>query len=449
MKGAEMKGGGILGEGVDGCIVTKPLWPCASGTATYGQQPDSFSDDVVSKIVKAGDVESVNLEAASRILGPNDSLTYLAGIRGRCQPANDTTPPAPERAENYKKSRQALISYEGTDGMACGHLKGSLLSQKGISKTHMLMYISRYPITLYEWTMLIQKRKIPIKLVLASINTSIPVFLNILQRFYKGSREHLINIDLHHNNIFVRASGDKVQFGIADFGRCILRQLNEPMSLQKYIIEYLNTNQLRYTLYTGYKQVPFEARILDFCFKKNKGDEDPSVIVNDWLNDRNNMDYSESPYYNDIIAINMKVYAKYLLTKPLFIDMMEEIKEISKKLRNPSTLSQTLTADELTVLEFITTRYMAISPIVTVLDQLHNIEPNLRFEVKDLTAKRFSAQQITPLKNQGSGIYPLTEFLNRLILAPYTGKGSSLSATLSSVRSVDLSLIWADVVAGR
>ena len=444
-----MKGGGILGEGADGCIITKPLWPCASGTSTYGEQPKSFTEDVVSKIVQSGDIESVNLEAAARILGPQDSLIYLAGLRGRCQPANDTHLPAPDKSLNYADSKKALIKFKGTEGMACGHLKDSLLSQKGITTTHKLMYISRYPITLYEWTKLIEKRKIPIKVVLDSVNKAIPLLLGILQRFYKGNKEHLINIDLHHNNIFVRATGAIIQFGIADFGRCILRQLNEPMSLAKYVVEYLNTNQLRYTLYTGYKQVPFEARLLDFCFKKNMGNSDPSVIINEWLNDKNNVDYAESPYYNDIIAINMGAYAKYLLTKPLFIDMIEELQSISKKMRQPETLTTSLTADELAVLEFITTRYMAVSPLVTILDQLHNIDAKLRFEIKTLTAKHFTSEKLTAQQIQGSNIYPIVEFLNRLILAPYTGRGSSLSASLSSIRSADLSLIWADVMAGR
>lgn len=449
MKVGGMIGGGILGEGVDGCIVTKPLWPCAAGKTSYGKEQGGFSDDVVSKIVKHGDVESIYLEAASRILGEENALKYLAGIRGHCRPANDAHPPAQTKIPDYVESKKALIKYVGSEGMACGHLKEDLLSEKGISKTHTLMYISRYPITLYEWTNLIKKRGIDFRLVMTSINKSIPDFLLILQRFYRGKTEHLINIDLHHNNIFVRAQGSNIQFGIADFGRCILRQLNEPLSLPTYIAEYLNTNQIRYTIYTGYKQVPFEARLLDFCFKKNLDNEDPSVIVNQWLNDINNIDYAESPYCNDIIVLNMKIYIKYLLTKPLFIDMVEELIEISKKMRYPSSLVRSLSRDELTVLEFITTRYMAMSPIVTILDQLHNIDLRVKFEIKEITAKRFSSDRTPDLKGRGSGVYYMVEYLNRLLIAPYTGRGSSLSAALSSVRSIDLSVLWTDIVSGH
>ena len=449
MKVGGMIGGGILGEGVDGCIVTKPLWPCAAGKTSYGKEQGGFSDDVVSKIVKHGDVESIYLEAASRILGEENALKYLAGIRGHCRPANDAHPPAQTKIPDYVESKKALIKYVGSEGMACGHLKEDLLSEKGISKTHTLMYISRYPITLYEWTNLIKKRGIDFRLVMTSINKSIPDFLLILQRFYRGKTEHLINIDLHHNNIFVRAQGSNIQFGIADFGRCILRQLNEPLSLPTYIAEYLNTNQIRYTIYTGYKQVPFEARLLDFCFKKNLDNEDPSVIVNQWLNDINNIDYAESPYCNDIIVLNMKIYIKYLLTKPLFIDMVEELIEISKKMRYPSSLVRSLSRDELTVLEFITTRYMAMSPIVTILDQLHNIDLRVKFEIKEITAKRFSSDRTPDLKGRGSGVYYMVEYLNRLLIAPYTGRGSSLSAALSSVRSIDLSVLWTDIISGH
>ena len=444
-----MIGGGILGEGVDGCIVTKPLWPCASGKTSYGKEQSGFSDDVVSKIVKHGDVESVYLEAASRILGEEGALKYLAGIRGHCRPANDAHPPTQTKIPDYIESKKALIKYVGSEGMACGHLKEDLLTEKGISKTHTLMYISRYPITLYEWTNLIKKRGIQIRLVMTSINKSMADFLGILQRFYKGRTEHLINIDLHHNNIFVRAQGSNIQFGIADFGRCILRQLNDPLSLPTYISEYLNTNQIRYTIYTGYKQVPFEARLLDFCFKKGLEHEDPSVIVNAWLNDKNNIDYAESQYYNDIIVLNMKPYVKYLLTRPLFIDMVEELIEISKKMRSPATLANSLTRDEIALIEFITTRYMAMSPIVTILDQLYNIDPKIKMEIKQITAKRFSADRGADIRSQGSGIYYIVEYLTRLLIAPYTGRGSSLSAALSSVRSIDLSTLWTDIVSGH
>jgi len=446
---ASMIGGGILGEGVDGCIITKPLWPCASGTASYGKEQDSFSDGVVSKIVKHGDVESIYLEAVTRILGEEDALKYVAGIQGRCHPANDTHPPSQTKMTNYLESKRALIKYTGVEGLACGHLKKELLSEKGISKTHTLIYLSRYPITLYEWTILMKRKNISIRVVMDSINKTMPEFLKILQRFYKGKTEHLINIDLHHNNIFIRAMGASLQFGIADFGRCILRQLNNPLSLPTYISEYLNTNQIRYTIYTGYKQVPLEARLLDFCFKKNLDNEDPSVIVNGWLTDKNNLDYAESPHYNDLIVLNMKIYVKYLLTKPLFIDMVEELIEISKKMRSPTTLINTLTRDELTILEFITTRYMAMSPIVTILDQLHNIDPIVKSEIKEITAKRFSTDRTVEPKSKGSGIYYIVEYLNRLLIAPYTGRGSSLSASLVSVRSIDLSMLWTDIVSGH
>ena len=85
--------------------------------------------------------------------------------------------------------------------------------------------------------------------------------------------------------------------------------------------------------------------------------------------------------------------------------MVEELIEISKKMRYPSSLVRSLSRDELTVLEFITTRYMAMSPIVTILDQLHNIDLRVKFEIKEITAKRFSSDRTPDLKGRGSGVY--------------------------------------------
>ena len=145
----------------------------------------------------------------------------------------------------------------------------------------------------------------------------------------------------------------------------------------------------------------------------------------------------------------MKPYVKYLLTRPLFIDMVEELIEISKKMRSPATLANSLTRDEIALIEFITTRYMAMSPIVTILDQLYNIDPKIKMEIKQITAKRFSADRGADIRSQGSGIYYIVEYLTRLLIAPYTGRGSSLSAALSSVRSIDLSTLWTDIVSGH
>ena len=446
-----MKGGGILGEGVDGCVITKPLWPCASGKSSPDSQQNTYSEDLVSKIIKRDNMELVYLEAASRIIGKEDSNKYIAGLRSHCQPANDTHPPDKGKMINYLENKTALIKYLGDEKMACRDLKKNLLSKKGIFNTHSLIYISRYPITLYEWTNLIKKKGIPLRIIMTFINKSIDGFLDILQRFYKGNIEHLINLDIHHNNIFIKSNGQNIQFGVADFGRCILRQLKDQYSLVRYVSEYLHTNQIQYTIYTGYKQIPFEARILDFCFKKGLDNEDPSVIVNMWLNDKNNVDYASSLYYNDIIVENMKIYIKYLLTKPLFIVMIEELTEISKKMRNPSTLIYTLTNDEIILLEFITTRYMALSPIVTILDQLYNIEPHIKLEIKEITLRKFSGKTLVDLKDPSfaSGIYYIVEYFNRLFIAPYISKGLSLSKSVSSVRSMDISMLWNDIISGN
>jgi hypothetical protein len=73
-------------------------------------------------------------------------------------------------------------------------------------------------------------------------------------------------------------------------------------------------------------------------------------------------------YTGDILILNRQLYAKYLLTRPSFIQMIEHIQAISKKIR--ANQLELLSADETTIIEFILTRYMAVSPFITILEQL-------------------------------------------------------------------------------
>ncbi len=80
-----MLGGKVIGEGVDGCIFTNSMWPCESGSTNV---PDSKDKKYVSKIVSIEDTESENLKMAARLIGPELSKKYLAGLHGECKPAN-------------------------------------------------------------------------------------------------------------------------------------------------------------------------------------------------------------------------------------------------------------------------------------------------------------------------------------------------------------------------
>lgn len=431
-----MEGGGILGEGVDGCVLSKPLWPCAESAHKSGKIPRGDSDSVVSKVVKDSDTESIYLEAAARILGPQLSEIYLAGLVGKCKPANSSNPPSSDKIGDYKISLEAVKTWQAK-GFACEELSKHIKSGKGITSTHKLMYISRYPTNLNEWLSNIRSHNLPFKQIMRAINPAIPVLINIMQKFYQNSREELINLDLHHYNIFIRATGNNVQFGISDFGRCLLLQRNNPASSKRYIADYLREH-IKYTMYSDYKQVPFEARILNYCLKKGFDNMDPALLLNNWIHDPVIYDYAS--YTGDIVILNRVMYGEFLLTRPLFIQMIETLQSISKKIRanQVENLSQT----ENVVIEYILTRYMAISPFITILEQLSYYSPELKGQIIDITRAEFAGRP-----KPDSDLRYLTSFINRLIVAPYS-RSLSLTAAVSSMQAVDMSLVWSDVVRG-
>jgi hypothetical protein len=438
----------VVGEGVDGCITENPVWPCASETQTYGNADSGYTSGVISKIIqnKAGD-ESENLRIATKIVGPRDSLLYLAGLRGQCKPANDTHPPSANKYDDYAKSKKALMEFEGTDGLACGKLKGALTSKSGITDTHKLLLISKYPITFSEWIVDIKRNRVPFSAVTGQLTTAIPKLLDILQKFYRNHTEHLVNFDLHKANLFVRTQGgENLILGIADFGRCLHRRVDQPQALGKFAFDYLLTNHYKYKTYVGFKQIPFEARILNYCLKHMLENSSPEDLIRAWVNNSENVEYSSlREIHNDIIAVNKNTYMKRLLRQPLFIEMLETLQSIVKKMRAEPTLMTSMTSDEIVVLEYIATRYMAVSPMVVILDQLVFVKPDVHPMIEQITEH---SEMPTDIYRQ---LYPFVEYINRLILAPYVsmGKGSSLSVALASVRNVDVAALWADIVAGN
>ena len=61
-----------------------------------------------------------------------------------------------------------------------------------------------------------------------------------------------------------------------------------------------------------------------------------------------------------------------------------------------------------------------------------------------ISTNYFSAVQ-TPITANSSGIYKLITYVNRMVTSPYTSKGSLIDA-LTSIQSVDLRAVWADIV---
>ena len=436
-----MKGGAVIGEGVDGCVLSEPIWPCAANSKVIGQIPDGKDTSVVSKIVQMDDVESYYLQAANRILGPQLSMTYLAGLRGMCSPANSGHMPIKENMANFIVDKKDLFAWK-PEGQACEALKRKF--KNGIAKTHKLMIISRYPSTLEEWINTVMAKKIPINYVIQSVNLGIPSFLGILQMFYKHQTDELVNLDLHHKNIFVRANGSNIQFGISDFGHCLFRVRNNQQSSTAYFNQALtamNVSQKSQPIYMYYRQIAFEARILHYCYMNDLEHANPDEIINAYVNDPEVKKCAAIS--NDILIINLHHYKDYLLKYPLFIEMLEVMQGIIKKAKTPGQIPP-YDEKEKAVLEFIITRYMAVSPIVTLLEQLLYLSDTLYDELTNISTKYFSGVQ-TQLPVNGSGIYKLITYVNRMVTSPYTSKGSLIDA-LTSIQSVDLRAVWADIV---
>jgi len=444
-----MEGGAIIGEGAEGCVTAQPLWPCAADRKQEGQIPQGSNATVVGKLVDKHDSEHIYLEAAREILGTELSLKYLAGIRGMCSPANDQHPPSKDKLGELKQSKDALLKWGAADKLACSQLKNTIL-KNGITDKYNLMFISRYPSTLEQWIETVDKKNIPKPFIVKAINNAIPPLLDVLQKFYHHPTIELINMDLHHKNIFIRAKGSNLQFGISDFGQCYFRRHDDEASASKYFTDYLQrffTVQL--PMYYRFRQIPFETRLIDFCFKKNLENHDPGQLINSFVNDPNVKQYQASS--NDIIAINLDIYCAFLMKKPLFIQAVEMIQNICKKIRKMKMGEnyEFTSLDEFVYLDFCMTRFLAIAPLVTILEQTLFLSDDMYNQVKQISIETIHPTDKSTIKK--TGIYFLTEYINRMILAPYSGslQGSSLIASIHSIVAVDLTLVWADIVAGR
>ena len=400
-----MDGGRIIGEGEDGCILSEPTWPCVG---VSDQRFNTDDTNYISKMVKLSDNESDYIKVATRILGPEYSQ-YVINLKGDCTPANSLHPPKIQQREAFKKSIASVISWNTTDA-ACTTLKKNVLKGNSISSKYKVMYISKYPMTLDEWS---HRSTIHIQYV----NDAIPKFIYILQLLFQSS-EQLINLDLHAGNIFVRP-GNKLQFGLADFGRCLYRNTS---SNTLFFGKYLCENTAIYDLFSNYHQIPLELRFLNYIYKKKLEHLSPGECIRVWLHDPLIVKQQDK---HDAILYNHQTTIKLLLTKPLFIKMIETLQSISQKLRlfsTPYTVEQSLSLDEKVILEYCITRHDIISPI------------NMISSVCSIVSQKAD--------------YSI-EFIRRAILSPYIQVGSSLPDAVASVQRADMGIIWSDIVRGR
>jgi hypothetical protein len=281
--------------------------------------------------------------------------------------------------------------------------------------------------TLEEW---VTSLKPMTQANLASLLHAIPTFMSVLQRLVQDQNEQLVHIDLHSNNIFVRPlQNTMIELGISDFGQCFTRDYSKPETSVEFFGGYLCNFVAKYTYYYGYRQVPLEARLLNFCFKRNADTLDLREFVSAWIKEC--MPHQKGDF--DIVMMNLVKFTTYLMKKKLFIEMLEQIQAISRKLRmystNPSQLTQTLTNLEKVVLSYIMTRYTVIYPINSILEASLIITKNTR-----------------PPLTDSKELKTISEFLRRAIMAPYDQDGSSLSGALTAIQDADMGIVWSDVL---
>jgi hypothetical protein len=419
-------GGSILGEGVDGCVFAAPSWPCAA-SREVPQVPNPRDGSVVSKMVAKTDQEDIAIRTAMGILGPAMSQKYLAGLRGECAPANNThNPPFPHQGA-YQVSKSAVLAWTNDD-KACGQLKKQILSRKGVHNTHKIMYIDRYPVNLFSWIGQQQQAKRPPKGVISQIRKAIPDFLVPLQKLVNHPVTPVYNIDLHNQNIFVRPSapsGGQISFGIADFGHCLIGASAG---------QYLSTYIARYEFWAGYNQVPLEARILNFCFRKGFDTLPPDALVKAWALDKGNRIGENT---RDPLILLLVPIVDAFLKMPVFLAMVRELQAISARLRTGNLTA--MTAQQKVVVDFILSRYMIVSPINSIIESVLDFAPSVREEL--VAAGRSLLTPPTPPAE--TDVQTLGKFFVNLVRAPYAGVGSSTSLTsaLTAVRDADVTLL--------
>ena len=255
VKHTRKKGGYIMSKNsADGCVFTRPVWPCASSLEGY----DPNDRRIVSKLILKTDMEYETIKIAQSILTKDSP--FLLNTLGECTPADKTT----IDTETLEQLKAIGIEQENTRRGACYHL------EKGSLDDYKILVSRQYSSTLYDFARSYSKASSMVPFY-KLLNESGP-FLNALNKL--ASRKNgnsLVNIDLHANNIFVNTFPNNIDYdmeiGIADFGRCFvyIKDASTELNMQTWVINFLiycDQHQLSSILF-----VPLEVRLLSFILK--------------------------------------------------------------------------------------------------------------------------------------------------------------------------------------
>ena len=264
-KKPQLKGGKVLGEGADGCVLTDPIWPCALDIPGY----DPSDRTLVGKIVENSDIEDINIRIAKNIVGESPHIIQLIGV---CKLDNpDTTDRV--KAKYIFDNRRALTrlfqnSYMNSHKKACTRL-GQIPVEK-IIQDYKILILKRYDSDLLTF---FNDNYTTANFTKELLISAIP-FVKVLQQLVDGNTGKLINLDLHAQNIFIHGS----HMGMADLGRCVYWTPGNSENWLPAIRAYLK----KYPVFGGFPHIPIEARLYSF-FVRQKTPINISSLLHDFV----------------------------------------------------------------------------------------------------------------------------------------------------------------------
>jgi hypothetical protein len=416
-------------EGVDGCVIIGKKIPCSSNYEENSSSELNQIDagNIVSKIVLSsqGVKEFEITKLAGRLLGEELSVYITKALGKPCKPASAINK-NDKKKENSIKLKEEIQVASVKYGCVPLQKKGKEEKWNEIPENFTVMYFTRYDTTFSQWVISRYKENKEYLAVLQEIETAIPVFIRVLQRLYINDENiKLIHLDLHTKNIFVKLN--PLGFGLSDFGNALVwkKGENEISEMSKAFEDYLVGYVSKVAFFPGYNQIPLEARLLSFCYQNPKRlyDGTTKELIDTWTNDSTiHIANSKDPVIHGKILINN------LILSPLFIQMTEKIISICKKLREyvkqynqaQGELFKKFDEEEKIVISFILTRYLVISSINAITEEVMN-----------------AYQQ--PIKDNR-----LVNFIISGIKLPYTAtsKNTTLSESLKEAQVFDFNKLW-------
>lgn len=272
-KQTRKKGGKVLAAGQDGCVFSTSAWPCVDGTAPAGYNPEDPS--VVTKMISNQDNEYDTMKLATDILG-GDSPSILKTL-GTCQPLlNETNVMVKENKESLdlfakeSKTRNAcktiafkIPTYTVNGNSNNENPTNPTQTNKNNSMNKFKLLINKkYQTTLRQFIQTKLSHSQLIQLI-AGFNR----FLVDCKKLIQNPTKVLVNVDLHAENIYINVrSGSGIDVGMADFGRCAIKNdINNPnKTWYTYFANYLRNSNL----VCNYYQIGFEARLINFSLMK-------------------------------------------------------------------------------------------------------------------------------------------------------------------------------------